>query len=54
MYRVEVINDDTGKVLKARHFTTKKRAEKYEDDQYKHNPVAWKYTFKTTKVKKES
>ncbi len=38
MYKVIAHKD--GKVIRTRHFTTKKKAEQYEDDQYKHNIIA--------------
>ncbi len=52
MYRISVINPETKQVIKVRHFTTKKKAENYEDYQYQYNPLAFKYDFKIEKVEK--
>lgn len=53
MYRVTVTDPETKKVIRARHFTTKRKAEKYEDDQYAYNPLAFKYDFEIRKIKGE-
>ena len=38
MYKVTVTKDK--KIIRVRHFSTKKKAEKYEEEQYKHNIIA--------------
>ena len=53
MYRVAVTNPDTNQIIRTRHFTTKRKAEKYEDDQYARNPIAFKYDFVIKKIAKE-
>jgi hypothetical protein len=44
MFKVTVTKDK--KVIRVRHFGTKKKAEQYEDDQYKHNIIASMCNFK--------
>lgn len=51
MWKVTVTID--GKMVRVRHFTSKKSAEKYEDEQYRRNPIAWKCDFLIEKVKTE-
>lgn len=50
MYKIEVKNSK-GEVIRTRHFSSKKEAEKYEDIQYRYNPVASNFDFIITKVK---
>lgn len=52
MYKVTVTNPETKKIIRVRHFSTKKRAENYEDKQYKCNPVAFMFNFKIEKLEK--
>jgi hypothetical protein len=48
MYQVTVKKDN--KVIRVRHFSTKKRAEDYENEQYKHNPIAGICDFEIIKI----
>ena len=50
MYKVTVTKD--GKEIRVRHFTTKAKAEKYEDEQYARNIIASMCDFKIEKVEK--
>ena len=52
MYIVTVTNDKTGQVIRTRHFTSLKRAEEYEDRQYRYNPVVTLFTIKIEKQDK--
>ncbi len=48
MWKVTVTKDS--KVIRTRHFTTKKKAEQYEDEQYKHNIIASMCDFEIKEV----
>ncbi len=48
MYKVEVIKN--GKIIRTRHFITRKKAEAYENEQYKYNWMSALCTFKITEA----
>lgn len=48
MYQVTVKKD--GRVIRVRHFSTKKKAENYENAQYKQNPIATWCDFEIKKL----
>jgi len=48
-HRVTVMIDD--KKIRVRHFPTRKKAEQYEKDQYKHNLQSSLYNFVIEEIK---
>ena len=52
MFKVSVSKE--GRIFRVRHFSTLKKAEKYEDEQYRYNPIAVMCDFKIEEIKTEA